>query len=205
MAFRQRRPIPCHSRRDFGFLTLFTCSCQSNGRFGASGSDRGTTCVVWFAVRLLSGQDGTEQTSAIARCQMLRSTVITLAVSLVAGIAPACAQSQQPESPATIVQAQVDAFNRGDANAFASFYADDVELFDLGPETKPSLSGRAGLLARYTPMLSKYHPKATIISRIENGNFIIDKERTEARGRSSEGVAIYQIENGKIRRVWFTP
>ncbi len=108
-------------------------------------------------------------------------------------------------TPVSIVQGQIEAFNGGDAAAFASFYADDIEIFDLGPETKPSLSGREALLARYEPMFQKYHPHAMILSRMENGDFVIDKERTTAGGRSSEGVAIYQIESQKIRRVWFTP
>lgn len=113
--------------------------------------------------------------------------------------------AQQAAGAAQIVQSQVDAFNKSDADAFLSFYADDVELFDLGSETKPTLSGRAALTARYKPMLERYRPRATILSRMESGNFVIDKERTEAGGRSSEGVAIYQVESGKIRRVWFTP
>ena len=111
----------------------------------------------------------------------------------------------QTTDPTSIVQAQVDAFNAGDADRFASFYADDVELFDLGANTAPTLSSRAALLARYKPLLSKYHPKATITTRIVNGSFIIDDEKTEAGGRASNGVVIYQVENGKIRRVWFTP
>lgn len=120
-------------------------------------------------------------------------------------IAVSQASSPQIEAPVSIVQAQVDAFNKGDLDAFASYYAEDVELFDLGPEAKPNLSGRAALISRYKPMLTKYHPKATILSRMEADGFVIDKERTEAGGKSSEGVAIYQVEFGKIRRVWFTP
>ncbi len=108
-------------------------------------------------------------------------------------------------TPATVVQGQVDAFNQGNATAFASFYAENVEVFDLGPEAKPNLTGRQALLDRYEPMLRRYHPQAAILSRIETGDFVIDKERTLAGGKSSEGVAIYQIEKQKIRRVWFTP
>lgn len=139
---------------------------------------------------------------------MYRCSLIGVVISIAVGGLPAvghAAGHEQAQSPISIVQSQVEAFNKGDADAFASSYANDVELFDLGPETKPTLSGRAALLARYAPMLSKYHPKATIISRIESGDFVIDKERTEAGGRSSEGAVIYQVENGKIRRVWFTP
>ena len=107
--------------------------------------------------------------------------------------------------PTAIVQAQVDAFNDGDADRFASFYADNIEMFDLGPNAKPTLSGRSALIARYKPMLLKYHPKATVITRTVSDSFVIDKETTEAGGRSSTGIAIYEIENSKIRRVWFTP
>jgi len=131
----------------------------------------------------------------------------SIIISLICSSAPLPASeiaSAQTGDAVAIVQKQVDAFNEGDADRFASFYADDVELFDLGPE-KPSLSGRDALLARYRPMLGKYHPKATILSRIVSGSFVIDNEKTEAGGRSSVGVAIYQVEGGKIRPVWFTP
>lgn len=126
----------------------------------------------------------------------------TVALALIAGTVDA---QVTPATPAAIVQAQVEAFNRGDAPAFAALYAEDVELFDLGPDPKPTLAGRAALLARYAPLLGKYHPQAQILSRIENGDFVIDHERTTAAGRTSDGVAIYQIAKGKICRVWFTP
>jgi hypothetical protein len=54
-------------------------------------------------------------------------------------------------------------------------------------------------------MLERYHPKATILSRMQTGDFFIDQERTDAAGRTSEGVAIYRVENDKITRVWLTP
>ncbi|VWX53980.1 nuclear transport factor 2 family protein [Novosphingobium sp. 9U] len=98
------------------------------------------------------------------------------------------------------MQAQVDAFNKGDVDAFASLYAEDVEFFDLGHGAKATLSGRSALLIRYKPMLTRYHPRATILSRTEAGYFVIDKERTKAGGRSSQGVAIYQVEFEKVRR-----
>ena len=133
---------------------------------------------------------------------------VSFILSLIVGVTPIAAFALAPGQlldPAAIVQKQVDAFNHGDADGFASFYTKDINLFDLGPETKPSFSGREALIARYKPIFSKYHPKTTILSRIVSGSFVIDKEKTEAAGRSNEGVAIYQIESGKVRRVWFTP
>ena len=125
----------------------------------------------------------------------------TLLVTLCAG---AAAAPDEP-LPSAVVQAQVESYNRGDAAGFAASYSDDVEVFDLGPDSKPTLRGRAALLALYEPMFNRYHPQATILSRIESGHFVIDKEQTTAAGHSHVGVAIYQVENGKIRRVWFTP
>jgi hypothetical protein len=137
---------------------------------------------------------------------MRRSDLIGMAiVILVFGKGAFAELAPEVVTPMAIVQGQVDAFNSGDATAFASFYADNVEIFDLGPEVTPNLTGRSALLARYEPMLRKFHPQATILSRMQSGEFIIDKERTAVGGRASEGVAIYQIEERKIRRVWFTP
>lgn len=122
------------------------------------------------------------------------------------GLSAARAQvPQRVQEPAVVVQAQVDAFNKGDVEAFEALYAEDVELYDLGLETKPNLSGGAALRARYKPTLPKYNPQTTIVSRMQTGSFVIDKELTKAGGRASEGVAIYQALSGKIRRVWFAP
>ncbi|VWX53318.1 conserved exported hypothetical protein [Novosphingobium sp. 9U] len=137
--------------------------------------------------------------------QRTLSFMSAAAVTLGATLTMPAQASPRTATAVAVVQAQVDAFNKGDVNAFASLYADNVEIFDLGSDAKPSLSGRGALIARYEPMLSRYHPRATVLSRVEAGAFVIDKERTEAGGRASEGVAIYQVESGKIRRVWFAP
>jgi hypothetical protein len=104
-----------------------------------------------------------------------------------------------------VVQRQVEAYNRGDIAAFADCYAEDVEVYDLGPAGPPRLNGRAALKADFEPMLAKFHPQARIKSRIVHGDYIIDDEELTAGGRSMSGAVIYQVENGKIRRMWTTP
>lgn len=42
-----------------------------------------------------------------------------------------------------------------------------------------------------------------LISRIVQGNTIIDKERLQFGSRILEATAIYHIENGKIQKVYF--
>ena len=115
------------------------------------------------------------------------------------------ASSVAAETPEAIVQRQVDAYNAGDVQAFADAYADEVELFELGADSKPFLRGRAALIAEYGPMFAKAKPKATILHRIVGGAFVTDHERVVAGTQTVESVAVYQVENGKIRRVWFTP
>jgi hypothetical protein len=43
-----------------------------------------------------------------------------------------------------------------------------------------------------------------ILNRIVQGNVVIDKERVQfAKGRVIEGVAMYQVEAGRIKKVYF--
>lgn len=115
------------------------------------------------------------------------------------------APSPRPDSPAAIVDAQIAAYNSGDVEAFAAFYADDVEFFDLGPGNPMTMRGKDALIKRYRPVLEKHRPRASVINRIVDGRFVIDKERIVAGANNNSGAAIYEIVDGKIARVWFTP
>ncbi|MEO7462303.1 MAG: nuclear transport factor 2 family protein, partial [Ferruginibacter sp.] len=42
-----------------------------------------------------------------------------------------------------------------------------------------------------------------LVNRIVEGNMVIDHEEVKAGGRIMRAVAIYEIENGKIKRVYF--
>jgi hypothetical protein len=110
-----------------------------------------------------------------------------------------------PGSPAAIVDGQIAAYNSGDVETFAAFYADDVEFFDLGPGNPMTMRGKDALIKRYRPIMEKHHPRATLINRIVDGRFVIDKEKIVAGANNNSGAAIYEIVDGKIARVWFTP
>lgn len=126
---------------------------------------------------------------------MLDTLLIALALT---GAAPVA------NSPEAVVQQQVDAYNRHDEAAFVATYADDIELFDLGAEPRPKLSGKPALAALYAGLFARAKPRADIVSRAVTGTFVTDHERvTLGNGRSFEAVAVYQVENGLIRRVWF--
>lgn len=108
-------------------------------------------------------------------------------------------------SPAGIIDAQIAAYNSGDVETFAAFYADDVEFFDLGPGNPTTMRGKAALVARYKPILERYRPRTRLVNRIVDGRFVIDKEQILAGEHSNNGAVIYEVVDGKIARVWFTP
>lgn len=150
---------------------------------------------------------------------MIFRLVVLAALSSAAASAPASGQGAPPAapaptitlppappgSPAGIVDAQRAAYNSGDVEAFAAFYADDVEFFDLGPGNPSLMQGKAALIQRYRPAMEKHRPRARLLNRIVDGRFVIDREHVVAGANNNSGAAIYEIVDGKIARMWFTP
>jgi len=113
--------------------------------------------------------------------------------------------SEMQLSPEALVAAQIDAYNAHDAERFASAYAENLQLFDLGGEL--FLFGREALRERYALLFSAAPGIAvTIERRIVVGNVVIDEERiTGTRsGRPVHAAVVYEIVAGKIARVWVT-
>jgi hypothetical protein len=108
-------------------------------------------------------------------------------------------------SPEAVVQTQLERYNAHDLEGFAATYADDVEIFDL-PGGPPKMSGKTALRDVYG-RLFKQAPelRCEAAARIVEGAFVIDQEVCRARpaARPLRATAVYQVENGLIRRVWF--
>lgn len=64
--------------------------------------------------------------------------------------------------------------------------------------------GKEAMRKGYTPMF-KNNPNlhCVLVNRIVHGNTVMDQERIQMGGKILEGVAIYKIENGKIKKVYF--
>ncbi|GAA4373981.1 nuclear transport factor 2 family protein [Hymenobacter koreensis] len=116
--------------------------------------------------------------------------------------APAAAV--KAETPVQVVERQLKAYNARDAAAFAATYADNVELLDFPAQLQ--LTGRAKLQAAYTQFFASA-PKlrCEILHRSVFGNRVIDHERVTGMpdGKPLEAMAVYEVENGLIRRVTF--
>lgn len=142
------------------------------------------------------GRSGTRED--LARSLALRSART--------GTTPAtCGDSSDP---ASVVDAQLAAYNAHDIDAFSACYSTDVRIHDLSGRY-PVRSGQAELRKAYAFLHDV--PAAfgvRIVRRIESGPIVVDHERIvglpEKEG-TPEAVAVYEVRNGKISQVWFPP
>ena len=112
-----------------------------------------------------------------------------------------------PPNPAVVVQAQVEAYNARDLEAFLANYAPDV-VIKRHPSGKVIARGRAGMRPIYAKLF-KSSPElhSTILKRVVEGNMVVDHELVT--GISDRpyvhAVANYRVTDGLIDRVWFLP
>ncbi|HSH38064.1 MAG TPA: nuclear transport factor 2 family protein [Chthoniobacterales bacterium] len=104
-----------------------------------------------------------------------------------------------------VVQAQLEAYNARDIDAFLVTYAEDAQLFEL-PD-KLLARGSSQLRERYTKRFANTRLHAEIVKRIVLGDTVVDHERvrmTLPEGPGTlETIAIYEVRDGKITTVWF--
>jgi hypothetical protein len=108
------------------------------------------------------------------------------------------------QEPVQVVQAQLDAYNRQDANAFAAVFSEDAKLYMNLGDTEPTMTGREEIRRRYGDMFeANPENKSTLIGRMTQGNFVFDHEWITGRDKPITIMAIYEVENGEIIRCWF--
>ncbi|WP_420150944.1 nuclear transport factor 2 family protein [Spirosoma sp.] len=105
----------------------------------------------------------------------------------------------------SLVQKQLEAYNARDIDAFLATYADDVELYDL-PD-KLILKGKDAMRKDYGAFFNAAKSlRCEIVNRIVLNNTVIDHEKVTVNPQkpASQAVAIYKVENGLIKKVYFT-
>lgn len=119
-------------------------------------------------------------------------------------------------TPLEVVQAQLDAYNARDIDAFARTFSSDVIVFDLDGQSATSagvrFEGAAALRERYGAQFTA-HPKqrSTVVNRSVVGAYVFDLEHiTGVEGREPYLLmAVYRVARGseglRIDRAWFTP
>lgn len=118
--------------------------------------------------------------------------------------------SAEEQQTIDIVEKQLLAYNNQDIVAFAATYHEDVEIhhFPGGLQYK----GKQELISRYGPKFAKLKClEASSVKRIVEARFLVDHELAESCSeqagvvdRKIEVIAMYEVENGLIKRVIFS-
>lgn len=107
------------------------------------------------------------------------------------------------ESPAKIVQKQVDSYNAGDLDAFVNCYSINVVVRRFPADTL--YVGHDKMRKNYSSLSpdNKVYD-VEVVKRIIIGNKVIDHEKVNKNGEFQQmQVALYEIENGKISSMTF--
>jgi uncharacterized protein (TIGR02246 family) len=113
-------------------------------------------------------------------------------------------------APQPVIQAQLEAYNRHDAEAFAATYAPEADIIELATGTliaKGTAAIRTFYAARFQANPNLH---AEILHRVLQGPFVVDQERITgvlvAPGGAERppltAVVIYELKEDKISRAW---
>lgn len=106
------------------------------------------------------------------------------------------------DRPEDLAQRQLNAYNLRNIEAFLEPYADNVEIYNFPNNLQ--FKGKEAMRKGYSQMF-KNTPNlhCELVNRIVQGNTIIDQERVQFGNKIMEAIAIYHIENNKIKKVYF--
>jgi hypothetical protein len=105
-------------------------------------------------------------------------------------------------TPEMLAQQQLNAYNAHDLEAFLAPYAEDVEIY-MFPD-KLQMKGKTAMRKEYQFVNTTPGLYCRLANRIIQGNMVIDREEVWGFGdKPVHAVAMYVIEEGKIRKVYF--
>jgi hypothetical protein len=94
------------------------------------------------------------------------------------------------------------AYNAHNLEAFLAPYADDVEVYDF--PSKLRIKGKEQMRKQYAFLNTTPKLYCRLLNRIVQGNMVIDHEEVWGFGEKPfYGVAVYEIKEGKISKVYF--
>ena len=133
----------------------------------------------------------------------MKQKLTLLFILLIALIVSAQAQTNSDTKTAEdIVNVQLEAYNARDIDIFVATYSEDIEIFNskgvMTMKGHKQLRDRYDTLFKNTPNLH-----CRIVNRIKINNKIIDNENVTMNDRVVEAVAIYEVVDGKIKKVTF--
>lgn len=139
--------------------------------------------------------------------------LIILSFVFIASISPINAEKEAPEPATALSTARklLDAFNRHDPDAMALLVSGDFELYYFDKKGVPGLavSGPEQLVAEMTSYFAdRPSVRSRIVGEVDGPSFVSFREQIvnslgEEPGPSS--LAVYEVRDSLIRRVWYYP
>ncbi len=105
-------------------------------------------------------------------------------------------------TPAELADQQLLAYNAHNLEAFLAAYAEDVEVYDWATN-KLRMKGKEEMRKGYAFLNNEGKRHCNLLNRIVQGNIVIDHEEILTERGTFYAVAIYEIKDGKIAKVWF--
>jgi len=133
-----------------------------------------------------------------------RAASIAAALLFTTSVGAGAAAEEGTSAAERIVQEQVEAYNRHDLDGFLRFYSDTIQIY--GFPDKLTTSGLEEMRVRYAKLFGDApNVHAKITQRIVRGDFVIDSEEVTGLrdGNVVNAVAIYEVRDGRIQKVWF--
>ena len=136
--------------------------------------------------------------------------VILLGLALLGSTAPVAAQQATPEQQ--VVERFLDAYNRHDVEAMLALAHPEIQWLSVaGEKVAVETSGASALgeaLVGYFASLPS--ARSTIEGILPSGRFVSVWERAHwlaksGGARSQSSLAVYEVEGGKVRRIWYYP
>ena len=107
-------------------------------------------------------------------------------------------------SPVDLAQRQLNAYNAHNLEAFLACYAENVEVYNFPNDLQyKGLDKMRKTYRRFFDRIPNVH--CELVNRIKMGNYVMDREKISGlpNGKIMHATAIYEITDGKIRKVWF--
>lgn len=101
-----------------------------------------------------------------------------------------------------VVDGQLDAYNEGDADAFAASFAEDAVIAPLsGDET--DAAGRDAIREQYGELFEAYPDlNCEFSDRLTVGPFDVCHESITGMDEPMQALAVYEVRDGVIQRLW---
>ena len=106
------------------------------------------------------------------------------------------------QTPVELADAQLEAYNNRDIDAFLVPYADSVKVYNdqrkLLYQGKETMRGRYASLFEKTPDLN-----CNLLNRIAVSNTVIEHEEVTFNGKTIYAIVMYKVADNKIQEVHF--